>query len=453
MYEKQNFKTGDVLTADALNHMEEGIEKAMKAGGGVTLITWAELKALRDASGLKPGAFYRITDYVTTTIQENTRSARHPFDIIVLAISENELSEEAYAGFASFNIERYKDAYSPTWDSFMNYKGVYDYNGNQYHLFESEDKTMQMLVDFSNYEMESFEPYDPYPYSHEPKYTRYIEDGVVGEWIVGGDGESLSFKASVNVNFFKSHSVNLSAWKIRYCLDNDAERFAWADAENGKGVICRMIDEWNNDVPYDFKSIVFKKEVDGEETYIPTFADDLAGGSKGNKMMPCLSDNTSRWELPFNTLGEQCCQNFFDGGSKRNTLKDYVSSCRLGKFATDNTLQVDCSLIELGDFVKQCDLYDKSTNIRVGNGSYGITSADMVVNSSIGSACRNISFEAASSYIDIVAGVLNLDMVGSNSNVRVQSPGNYAQKEIYKADNMCVGFDSDGNLVKKNLFD
>lgn len=52
---------------------------------------------------------------------------------------------------------------------------------------------------------------------------------------------------------------NLSAWQLWYCLDNDTNRFAWADATNGKGVIYRMIDEWNNDCPYDFKNIQFKR--------------------------------------------------------------------------------------------------------------------------------------------------------------------------------------------------
>ena len=54
---------------------------------------------------------------------------------------------------------------------------------------------------------------------------------------------------------------NLSAWKIWYSLDNDTTRFAWADSTNGKGVIYRMIDEWNNDVPYDFKNIMFKRYI------------------------------------------------------------------------------------------------------------------------------------------------------------------------------------------------
>ena len=53
---------------------------------------------------------------------------------------------------------------------------------------------------------------------------------------------------------------DLNAWELKYCLDNDTDRFAWADdsTTNGKGVIYRMIDEWGNDCPYDFKNIQFK---------------------------------------------------------------------------------------------------------------------------------------------------------------------------------------------------
>ena len=124
-------------------------------------IIWSNLKQLRDNGQLIPGMQYRITDYHTTTSQADTKSANHPFDIIVTADSTNKLNEVARA------IQHSGDTY------------------------------------FSN--------------------------------------------------------CNLAAWKIWYCLDNDTSRFAWADATNGKGVIYRMIDEWNNDCPYDFKNIQFKR--------------------------------------------------------------------------------------------------------------------------------------------------------------------------------------------------
>ena len=52
---------------------------------------------------------------------------------------------------------------------------------------------------------------------------------------------------------------NLSAWEGKYCLDNDTDKFAWADSTNGKGVIYWLKDEHNNECPYDFKNIQFKR--------------------------------------------------------------------------------------------------------------------------------------------------------------------------------------------------
>ena len=63
----------------------------------LTKITYSELKALRDNGELLEGHLYRITDYVTTTVQRETKSANHPFDIIVTALSANTLDEKASA--------------------------------------------------------------------------------------------------------------------------------------------------------------------------------------------------------------------------------------------------------------------------------------------------------------------------------------------------------------------
>ena len=64
-----------------------------------TKITWGELKELRDNAKLIPGMKYQITDYECTTTQQNTSSAGHQFDIIVEALSEKDLSEDAKATY------------------------------------------------------------------------------------------------------------------------------------------------------------------------------------------------------------------------------------------------------------------------------------------------------------------------------------------------------------------
>ena len=129
-------------------------------GGSVTIeVSYSTLLNLRDTDSLIPGMKYRITDYITTTAQENTVSAGNPFDIIVTADTINSLNENAAAC--------------------------------------------------------------------QNKDDGYFDD------------------------------TNFSAWELKYCLDNDTSRFAWADAENGKGVIYHMKDEHNNECAYDFKNIMF----------------------------------------------------------------------------------------------------------------------------------------------------------------------------------------------------
>lgn len=52
------------------------------------------------------------------------------------------------------------------------------------------------------------------------------------------------------------HTNDLPGWKLKYTLDNSIVE--WGDLENGKGVIYKMEDEFNNQFLYDFKNIQYK---------------------------------------------------------------------------------------------------------------------------------------------------------------------------------------------------
>lgn len=165
---------GDNMVGSGLKKDENGVVSLDINEEKLVKITYSELKTLKDGSQLVQGTFYRITDYVTTTTQSGTKSANHPFDVIVLALSENALSEEAKAAL---------------------------HEGDTY--FADSD---------------------------------------------------------------------ISAWELKYCLDNDKTKFEWADETNGKGVIYQMIDENRNNCPYDFKNIMFEKTVKTNKDYYYTFS-------------------------------------------------------------------------------------------------------------------------------------------------------------------------------------
>ena len=134
---------------------------------------------------------------------------------------------------------------------------------------------------------------------------------------------------------------NLSAWKIWYCIDNDTNRFGWADSVNGKGVIYRMIDEFNNDVPYDFKNIQFYRKWD--ET----------------KQLWCImsTDNTGVPCYTFSSKGDSSTASFTDMSLSAsndvysNVIKEYIKSkkqtlnnnCFFGTMCYKNTFGVNCS--------------------------------------------------------------------------------------------------------------
>lgn len=155
---------GIEICGDEGLYLPEGNCECPEGGGpSIEKVLYADLKAMRDAGELTPGQLYRIIDYEATTTQEGTRAVSHPFDIVVVADSENTLNENARA------MLRRNDSYYTASDS----------------------------------------------------------------------------------------GADLSAWRLKYTVDNDQHRFFWADPTHGKGVVFFMEDENNNVAPYDFKQLQF----------------------------------------------------------------------------------------------------------------------------------------------------------------------------------------------------
>ena len=133
---------------------------------------------------------------------------------------------------------------------------------------------------------------------------------------------------------------NLSAWQIWYCLDNDTTRFAWADSTNGKGVIYRMIDEFNNDVPYDFKNIQFYRRWDSSKSLWSIISSDNTG-------VPCytFSSSGSSSTTSFTDMSLDVSNNVYS-----NVIKEYIhikkqtlnNNCFFGSNCNSNTFSYGC---------------------------------------------------------------------------------------------------------------
>ena len=160
----------------------------------------------------------------------------------------------------------------------------------------------------------------------------------------------------------------LNAWKLWYCLDNDSTRFAWATT-NGKGVIYRLIDEFNNDVPYDFKNIKFKHPTDTTTYpyYYYTFSAENAESNFDysripsnniylNQIKPYINNGIQHLnKIVFfgsncynNTFGNNCYNNIFNRDCYGNTFGDGCYGNTFGDYARYNTFDVGCTLNKFG---------------------------------------------------------------------------------------------------------
>ena len=195
-------------------------------------ITYSELVTLKSNKTLKPGTFYRITDYVTTSTQADSRSVGHQFDVIVRADDVDVLNENAYA---------------------IHHKG-----------------------------------------------DTYFQN------------------------------CNLSNWKLKYSLENDADTYAWADTVNGKGVIYYMKDEYNNECCYDFKNIQYKRwKITPADDTLMEYKDELENYYVGVGAMigvKKLDENDFKWFYTFNGSDTEELDASVNGGAQRNIIKSYNST-------------------------------------------------------------------------------------------------------------------------------
>lgn len=197
---------------------------------------------------------------------------------------------------------------------------------------------------------------------------------------------------------------NLAAWQLWYSLDNDTKRFAWADGNSGKGVIYRMIDEWNNDCPYDFKNIQFRRY-----KITKSKSSSLVGSYLATKAISDIGleiDNTDyRMFYTFSYLGELNTQADYNGGTLEdasvigNTLESDDSSPygvhgNTIKYYFDIGIENSKPIQSLNNIV-----FLTYTNREAYYGCYFNSFGNNCTNNSFGNSCTNNSFSDDNQFI------------------------------------------------------
>lgn len=294
---KQYIDENEKVTAVALTDLSKKVENNIP----MVSVTYAELVTLRNNGELVSGQQYRITDYETTTSQSGTISAGHPFDVIVTALDESTLSENASAVkrendtyFETENLEAWQlkycldnDTEKFAWadDGSNLHKAEFvamfwddPVNGTNYDSHIKNDKIYdwETLYDPET-EMDNIVIYksDANIYKAEGSadyYDQYFYRGIVE---VDGEEYDSWKKFDVDEDDWVTNDEGQCQYALTERMVFDGE-VIWPELElkPGKGVIYNMIDEYGNECPYDFKNIKFYNDGLGTDVYTFTWIDE-----------------------------------------------------------------------------------------------------------------------------------------------------------------------------------
>ena len=217
-------------------------------------VTYAELKSLRDNSELVPGVFYRITDYRCTTVQENTRAENHQFDIIVQALSNNTLSENAKADY-HYNEDGSVDGYFQKIESnqVINIEWLYSLNTDCYGGFNGQ------FVEF-DYDTNNFGIEVPTLYTSK-------EDPETGESVANYDDVWFL------IDNYEFDGETYNRWRLIEAGDDPSVNHTW-DSDSKKFILTNIIVQDNSFIISDADEI--------EVMYVIYDDDDRCYEGKGN---------------------------------------------------------------------------------------------------------------------------------------------------------------------------
>ena len=424
-------------------------------GGGAAAqlavaITYADLKALRQAGNLVPGTWYRITDYHTTVspLITDARSTDHQFDVIVRADDASHLNENGYAAhhegdeyFAACKLEAWELQYRLENEKWSKEAGTFvtddndGYNLKKLGTVEVEGTTY-ILWDASEFT----EDYDIVQAVSEDE-----EEGT----------ELMAYNPTTG-------EIDGETWTSSIASKTVVEG-------DGQGTILMLKDEYGNKCPYDFKSIQFKR-------WAVTDSQQERQGLNGNYMgvlngVPAslsIDDETDFiWAYTFSSdaTGSDDQVDFSLDGTHNvygnvlemapdaiNGLNDVVF---YGEYIYGNHLGVNCYRNTFGN-----DCYYNS----FGNDCYNNSFGNGCNSNSFGNSCQNNSFGNSCQFNSFGNGCYNNSFgnnCGSNlfgNNCTYNSFGNSCFQNTFG--NSCsrnsfgnnCGSNSFGNNCRQNSF-
>lgn len=166
---------------------------------------------------------------------------------------------------------------------------------------------------------------------------------------------------------------NLNEWKIWYSLDDGVR--AWDDVppESYRGSVTRMVDEYGNDLPYDFKNILRNGQYTFIDTHSHESTEDGTIGNTGfvwflnNVVQDPSGDNSGFLMIEFRTTGGFTSSNFIH---KHQGDLRIVNSTNITAASGASGLDINASsYCTIGNNSSALTI-SECTNITIGNNAY-----------------------------------------------------------------------------------
>lgn len=257
-------------------------------------------------------------------------------------------------------------------------------------------------------------------------------------------------------------NYNLGGWQIWYDINNDTDKYAWADTTNGKGVIYRLIDERGNDLPYDFKNIQFLRNPSSTNRYniISSYLTSSSGyyytfsyidngtvedltltGTLCSENKLALTENSNKKQLNNNVFialdraTSQMNGNIVDRNNYRNTIVShfYSNSCKVNfhsnilfsfalcnvgdNFITNSVSSIDASAPASG--LVQCTFGSYFRNNNIGHGVNRCSFGNFYGYSNIGINVSYCTVGHGNGYVNIADSCTCINIGNSNGYVNM----------------------------------
>lgn len=391
------------ITSDTLCLVTDDETELISSASGQTQIliktTYNDLVQIKNNNKLISGAFYRITDYVTTTngnsatTSEPSRSAGHQFDIVIQALDESNLSQigscslhEGDTYFANQNINSWKIWYDID-NNINKYNwAVTDGTGKGVIYRMIDEHFNDLPYDFKNIQF--------YRDKTLPKYANTssrmtVEDGYYYTFSRVYGGILTDFTLSVSYN--ERNTMGEYRQGNKLSLPNNIFMIASANgplSTNNFGISCYNNTVfvgsgfYNNEFTINFMNNIISSSEMGYNKALDNFDGNVIKCSQcyNNVFGQYFATNTLNGnKFKQNYLGHQCYDNVINA----NFLGNYINSV----FTTNTISNTTFQLNVIGN-------YCRNNNITSGN-FVGNNISSYFTNNSIG---NNFLYNNISSY-------------------------------------------------------